>query len=123
MGQCCSCGSNGIKLIYSCSGAANTGLLADSISRKLMNEGSGKMTCLAAVGADLKGFIDTAQNADKNVVIDGCAVACGKQIFEKNNLFYEHFILTELGIEKGKTEITAELIEEVSKKIEMAINN
>jgi len=123
MGQCCSCGSNGIKLIYSCSGAANTGLLADSVSRKLMKENKGKMTCLAAVGADLKGFIDAAQCAEKNVVIDGCAVACGKLIFEKNNLFYEHFVLTEFGVEKGKTEITTELIEKVSKEIENAINN
>lgn len=123
MGQCCSCGSNGIKLIYSCSGAANTGLLADSVSRKLMNEGSGKMTCLAAVGADLSGFIESAKCADKNIVIDGCGVSCGKIIFEKNNLLFEHFILTNFDVEKGKTEITAELIEEVSKKIEATINN
>lgn len=121
MGQCCSDGSNGIKLIYSCSGAANTGLLADSVSRKLMKENKGKMTCLAAVGSDIKNFIDSAQSADKNIVIDGCTVACGKLIFEKNNLFCEHFVLTEFGVEKGKTEITVELVEEITNKIADAI--
>jgi uncharacterized metal-binding protein len=121
MAGCCSCGSEGIKLIYSCSGAANTGLLADSVSRKLMKEGAGKMTCLAAVGADLSGFIESAKCADKNILIDGCSVSCGKLIFEKNNLPYQHFVLTDLGVEKGKTEITPELIEEIKYKLSEAI--
>ena len=113
----CSCGNGGVKLIYSCSGAANTGYLADSVSRKLMKEGKGKMTCLAAIGADLSGFIESAKSADKNIVIDGCPVACGKKIFEKNNLSFTHFILTEFGVEKGKTEITEEVINRVKEEI------
>lgn len=117
MGQCCSCGSEDVKLIYSCSGAANTGSLADSVSRKLMKEGKGKMTCLAAVGADLKGFIESANCADKNIVIDGCAIACGKMIMERNNIPFEHFILTDFGVEKGKTEITMQLINDITEKI------
>jgi len=121
MGQCCSCGSSGVKLIYSCSGAANTGYLADSVSRKLMMDGKGKMTCLAGIGADLAGFIESAKCADKNILIDGCTVSCGKLIFEKNNLPFEHFILTNYGVEKGKTEITIELIEDIANKIADAI--
>ncbi|HOV13118.1 MAG TPA: putative zinc-binding protein [Spirochaetota bacterium] len=117
----CSCGNNGVKLIYSCSGAANTGYLADSVSRKLMKEGKGKMTCLAAIGADLSGFIESAKSVDKNIVIDGCPVACGKKIFEKNELKFNHFILTELGVEKGKTEITEEVINKISQEIENKI--
>lgn len=56
-------------------------------------------------------------------MIDGCSVSCGKIIFEKNNLPYEHFVLTDFDVDKGKTEITTELIEVVSKKIETIINN
>ena len=49
----CSCGGDATtKLIYACAGAANTGYLADQVARKLNRDGSGDMTCLAAVGAD-----------------------------------------------------------------------
>ena len=117
MAQCCSCGSNDIKLIYSCSGAANTGYLADNIARKLMKENIGKMTCLAAVGAELSGFVESAKCVSKNIVIDGCPVACGKAIFEKANLPYEHFVLTEFGVEKGKTEITQDVIKDLTEQL------
>jgi uncharacterized metal-binding protein len=38
-------------LLCSCSGAANTGNLADQVALRLSAGGAGKMTCLAAVGA------------------------------------------------------------------------
>ena len=121
MSDKCSCGCGGVKLIYACSGAANTGYLADTVSRKLMKDGAGKMTCLAAIGAELSGFIESAKCAEKNIVIDGCPVACGKKIFDNLNLPFEHFTITDLGVEKGKTEITPEVIsrvtDEISKKI------
>jgi len=117
MSKCCSCGSAGVMLIYSCSGAANTGFLADSVSRKLMQDGVGKMTCLAAMGAELSGFIESAKCAQKNIVIDGCPVACGKKIFEGLNLSFEHFITTDFGVEKGKTDITKDIIEKVTTEI------
>ncbi len=113
MTDCC-CGSQEIKLIYACSGAANTGYLADAIARKMMKDDIGKMTCLAAMGAELSGFVESARCAEKNVVIDGCPVSCGKNIFEKLGLPFEHFITTEFGVEKGKTEITPEVIEKVA---------
>ena len=69
MSDKCSCGSNGVKLIYACSGAANTGFLSDSVSRKLMKEFKSKMTCLAAIGAELSGFIESAKCAEKNIVM------------------------------------------------------
>ncbi len=117
MAECCSCGSGGIKLIYACSGAANTGYLADAVARKLMKDGVGKMTCLAAMGAELSGFIESAKCAEKNIVIDGCPVSCGKKIFEKLDLPFEHFITTEMGVEKGKTEIAPEIIEKTAMSV------
>ncbi len=117
MAECCSCGSGGIKLIYACSGAANTGYLADAAARKLMKDNAGKMTCLAAMGAELSGFIESAKCAEKNIVIDGCPVSCGKKIFEKLGLPFEHFITTDFGVEKGKTEITAEVIDRVAMSV------
>jgi len=112
----CSCGDEKVKLIYSCSGAANTGYLADSVSRKLMKDGIGSMTCLAAVGAELSGFIESAKSAE-NIIIDGCPVACGKKIFDKLSLPYKHYIMTAFEVEKGKTEITVDVINRVTEEI------
>lgn len=113
----CGCGGDCVKLVYACSGAANTGYLADAVSRKLKSQGLAGMTCLAAVGADLSGFIESAKSADKNIVIDGCPVACGKKIFEKNGLPYEHYITTDYGVVKNKTVITNETIDRVTEEI------
>jgi uncharacterized metal-binding protein len=114
----CSCGGDDkTKLIYACAGAANTGYLADQVARKLNREGAADMTCLAAVGADLSGFIESAKSAGKNIVIDGCPVACGKKIFEAKGLPFTHFTTTDFGVEKKKTEITQEVIDRVSAEI------
>jgi len=88
-----------------------------------MKEGTGKMTCLAAIGAEQSGFIESAKAADCNIVIDGCPISCGKQIFEKMKLPFAHYKTTDYGIEKGKTDITEEIIREVTGKISGEITN
>ncbi|MFH2114922.1 MAG: putative zinc-binding protein [Spirochaetota bacterium] len=114
----CSCGSNrDTNLVYACSGAANTGLLADQVMRALNRDKVGDSTCLAAMGADLSGYIESARNATMNIVIDGCKVSCGKKIFEKNKLDYQHFVMTDFDVEKGKTAITGDLIEVIAERI------
>jgi uncharacterized metal-binding protein len=70
-------------------------------------------TCLSALGADMSGFVESARSATKNIVLDGCPVACGKKIFEAKGLPYEHFVMTDFGVEKGRTEITGDLISSV----------
>ena len=117
----CSCGGQCRTLIYSCSGSANTGYLADAVARKLAKEQRGKMTCLTAVGAGLSGYLESAKSADKNIAIDGCAVACGTKIFEKNGLPCVEMVLTDFGVEKGKTEITAEVVDRVASEIQKGI--
>jgi uncharacterized metal-binding protein len=114
----CSCGSNcETNLVYACSGAANTGLLADQVMRTLNRDGVGNSTCLAAMGADLSGFLQSARSATRNIVIDGCKVACGRKIFEKNGLPFQQYIMTDFDVEKGKTAITGDLIEDVAQRI------
>lgn len=123
MACACSCGEDTTtKLIYACAGAANTGYLADQVARKLNRDGAGDMTCLAAMGADLSGFIESAKAAGRNIVIDGCPVACGKKIFEAKGIPYVHYIATDFGVEKKKTEITPEVIDRVTGEICKAMN-
>ena len=113
MSECC----DGTKLIYACSGCSDVGEVADISARELTKEGFGKMSCLAGVGAVLSGFVESAKGADEVIVIDGCPVACGKKILENAGAKAKSYILTEMGLVKGKTEVTEEVIEVVCRKI------
>ncbi len=115
--SCCCGNDRKVKLVYSCSGAANTGYLADQVFRKLKAEGIAAGTCLSAVGADLSGFLVSAKESDENIIIDGCKIGCGKKIFENKELPYTQFIVTDFNVEKGKTEITGNVIDRVTKEI------
>ena len=117
----CGCGNDNQRLLYSCSGAANTGFLADQVWRKLKASGLGAGTCLAAVGADLSGFLSSAREVKENIVIDGCAVSCGKKIFENKGLNCTQYVITDFGVEKGKMEITQEIIDRVTAEIQQKI--
>jgi uncharacterized metal-binding protein len=118
----CGCGCDAeTKLIYACSGMANAGMLADQVWRKLVRDGNGSGTCLAAIGAGLPGFLQSAQAATRNIVLDGCKVACGAKIFEKAGIPCEHYVMTDYGVEKGKTPITGDLVETVANRIETLI--
>ena len=115
----CDCGGTcETNLVYACSGAANTGLLADQVMRALNHDGVvADSTCLAAIAADLSGFLESARNATRNIVIDGCKVSCGKRIFEKNGIPFQHFVMTDFDVEKGKTAITGDLIKMIAEQI------
>jgi uncharacterized metal-binding protein len=118
----CACGENGTKrLLYACSGAANTGLLADSVARRLGKLGTGSMTCLAAIGAELSGFVESAKAVDANIVLDGCPTACGRKAFERLGLPISHYQMTDYGVEKGKTAITDEIVKDITMKIAEAL--
>ncbi|MBP8084226.1 MAG: putative zinc-binding protein [Spirochaetes bacterium] len=113
----CNCGNSNIKLIYACSGASDVGSLSDLSARKLRDDKVGSMSCLAAVGAGLSGFIESAKAADKCITIDGCAVACARKNLERIGVSPKSFILTEMGYEKGKTPVSKITISEAVSKI------
>ncbi len=119
--ECC-CSDGQSRLIYPCSGGANTGYLADAIARGLTRSGIGKMTCLAGLGADIAGFVESAKSCD-NIVIDGCPVACAAAIFDNRGLPYRHFVITDYGVKKYRTEITPSVLAEVESKISGEITN
>jgi len=99
-----SCSGNGkTVLLYSCSGGANVAEVADRAARDLMFDGQGSMFCLAGLAAGIQEMIQTARNADLNVVIDGCPVECAKKIFENCDISnYIQIKVTDLGIKKLK---------------------
>jgi len=98
----CCCGERTV-LFYACSGGANVAEVADRACRDLMDAGRGTMFCLAGLGAGIEGMVQTARDADLNVVIDGCPMDCAKKIFEALGL--DNFVqikVTDLGFEKVK---------------------
>jgi len=101
-GESC-CGSSRNVLLYPCSGAANVAEISDQAARELMFAGDGKMFCLAGLGANIQGMVQTARDADVNLVIDGCPMECAKKIFDRHAIAnYRYLRVTDLGIEKTK---------------------
>jgi uncharacterized metal-binding protein len=61
------------------------------------------MFCLAGLGAGIEAMVQTARDADLNVVLEGCPMDCAKKIFDRAGLTnYVQVKVTDLGIEKTK---------------------
>lgn len=106
----CGC-SGGTKLIFACSGAADVGAVADRAARKLTQEGHGRMFCAVGVGGRVDGIMKTTEAADKLLAIDGCPLNCMKHCLEQAGFTeFEHLQLADLGLEKGKTEVSDETV-------------
>jgi uncharacterized metal-binding protein len=110
----CNCGKNTPQLIFACSGAADVGEVADRAARKLTADGAGKMFCLAGLGGKLSSFIETTSNASGVLAIDGCPANCAKNTLEQAGINdFSHIMLGDLGLVKGQTPATSEVIEKV----------
>lgn len=112
MSDCCSGGKK--VLVYACSGGANVAEIADRVAREMMFQGQGSMFCLAGIGADIQGMIQSARDADVNLLIDGCGMDCARKCFERVGLTnFVQVRVTDLGIEKSKAvRATPEQIEQ-----------
>ena len=116
--SCCGADKGRTVLLYACSGGANVAEIADRAARELMFAGEGTMFCLAGLGAGIQGMIQTAKDADVNLVIDGCPMDCARKVFEKAGITnYAYVKVTDLGIEKVKgVRCTQEQVDKVVAK-------
>lgn len=90
------------RMILACAGGSNVGQLSNQAAVELTQEGFGKLFCLAAIGARLSGFVQSARHIPHLVVIDGCEVACARKILEQAEVpVQSYLVLTELGIQKN----------------------
>ena len=97
------CKSNNNIMILACSGGSNVGQLSNQAAVELTQEGFGKMYCLAGIGGQLKGFVQSARDVPMIAAIDGCSLGCAKAILKNAGVDnYRYFVLTDLGIEKNK---------------------
>ncbi len=118
----CAC-SAGPKLIFSCSGAADVGELADQTARKLTRDGLGKMFCLAGIGGRVSGIMKSTEAAASILAIDGCALDCTKKSLEEAGITrFNHLRLTDLGFEKGNTEVNSGSISQIVDKAKIFLS-
>ncbi|MBN2372651.1 putative zinc-binding protein [bacterium] len=122
-GERCLCGGGDV-VIYSCSGAANVGQIANQAAVELTQEGVGTMNCAVGIGALVSGMIATGRGSRRIVAIDGCPLKCLKKVLEKVQLEPSDYILvTDLGIEKtiGSRSFTREQVVKVKDEVVKSI--
>ena len=103
-------------LIFSCSGAADVGEVADRTARKLARDRVGKMYCLTGIGGQVTSIVKTAQAADHILAIDGCTLNCASLCLKESG--FENFAilkLAELGMEKGMSPATEDSVAHAAK--------
>ena len=111
------------KLIFSCSGAADVGEISDRIARKLTKEGVGKMFYLAGVGGRVEPIMATTKAATKILAIDGCSMDCVKRCLQQAGFdSFQHLCITDIGMEKGKTDVTEQNIREAAQKASVLLS-
>jgi len=109
----CGCGGSS-RLVFACSGAADTGELADQGARQIARDGAAQMACLAGIGGQISGIVASARGAAAVLVVDGCPLDCGRKALELVGCTrISHLRLSELGFHKGHSPVTNEAVARV----------
>ncbi len=114
MSDCnCAC-SAAPKFVFSCSGAADVGEIADQSARALSRQGNIKMFCLAGIGGRVSGIMKSTEAATTIVAVDGCPLQCAKKCLEEAGFSnFQHVQLADLDLKKGESAVTPENINRV----------
>ena len=120
--QTCECAKPKFKLVFACSGAADTGAITDQTARRLSAEKTASMCCSAAVAAEIPEILEKTQNAETILALDGCAKDCVKTILSKAGFTHiKHVQLETLGMKKGESPLTDERIDTVMKNARLLL--
>ena len=112
------------NLVFSCSGAADVGAIADQSARSLSREKNASMCCASAVAAEIPEIIELTRNAHRILAIDGCSKNCTKIILEKAEFSnFDHLQLETLGMIKKESPLTDERITSVVKQVYKMLHN
>lgn len=106
--------------VYACAGASNVGVISFELTKALHNACKYEMGCSTCIGAGDCGCGGTeTSDGKKDLLIDGCKVACLKKMFEKKGITnFNHVIVTQLGVKKeGTFEFDPGLIEKLMDKL------
>jgi len=71
-------------LLVTCSGASNTGTIADCVARKLVSTGNNRsMLCLPALALGREMSLKKVREIDHIITIDGCQTSCAATLVEQ----------------------------------------
>lgn len=115
----CSCSCNEDSgppaLVYPCSGAADTGEIADHAARLLDSENKAWMSCLAGIGGRVSGLLASASGAPALLAIDGCPQDCARKTLELAGFTgIRHLRVTDVGLKKGHSPATEAHVRQVA---------
>ena len=114
----------GLPMVFPCSGAADTGAIADGAARWLARHETAKMFCLAGIGAKVERIVTDTEHAEKLIALDGCDNDCSRKILEAAGFKPAlHVRITDLGMEKGRSPATLNRIRIVIEEIERQIDD
>ena len=92
-------------LIFTCYGGCATGVAASKACIRIWEENPDdiKIGCLPAVIVPWK-FKQILKNSEKRILIDACAVQCGKKLFEQQGMPVDSYVelTSTLGVKKLK---------------------
>jgi uncharacterized metal-binding protein len=92
-------------VVFSCSGAADVGAIADLAARALAGTGEARMSCAVGLGGRVEPLLETARTASTILAIDGCPLDCTKRSrAEVGREECLHLRITDLGMPKGASE-------------------
>ena len=106
--------------VYACAGASNVGIISFELAKALHKSGRYKLGCSVCVGA---GDCSCGEVIDpttpKDLLVDGCKVACLKKMFEKQGkTHFNHVIITQMGIRKEATfDYSPDILETLQEKL------
>ena len=108
--------------MFACSGAADTAEIADRAVRQVNKERLAKMYCLAGIGGHVETITVNTQAANSIVAVDGCDTDCARRTLEQAGFRgFAHIRVTDLGMEKGNSEVTPERIAVVVDRVRAAL--
>lgn len=104
--------------MFACSGAADTAEIADLAVRQVNKERLAKMYCLAGIGGRVEVIMVNVQAANSITAVDGCDSDCARRTLEQAGFSgFAHIRVTDLGMEKGHSEVTSERIAVVAERL------
>jgi len=107
--------------VYACGGASNVGVITFDLTKALHVAGKYEMGCSTCIGAGDCGCGGTeTPDGKKDLLIDGCKVACLKKMFENKGITnFNHVIVTQLGVKKEATfDYDCDLIDKLMEDLE-----
>jgi uncharacterized metal-binding protein len=90
-------------LIYACSGCSSAAQLTNHLALRMDREGHAEMSCIVGLGGDVKSLVRLAKSGRAIVMLDGCALHCGKHTLARHALSPTlHWDLSRMGVRKQK---------------------